>query len=61
MNERRPFFRADHVGSLLRPEPLAKAREQARSGQISAEQLRKIQDKHVAEAIRRHIREKLDL
>ena len=30
-------FRADHVGSFLRPEELMDAREQNKSGEISAE------------------------
>ena len=32
----RPLFRADHVGSLLRPPALLKAREQFAAGQIPA-------------------------
>ncbi|TLS38902.1 5-methyltetrahydropteroyltriglutamate--homocysteine S-methyltransferase [Pseudalkalibacillus caeni] len=42
-----PPFRADQVGSLLRPERLKKARTQKNSGEISAEQLRKIEDEEI--------------
>lgn len=53
MSERSEFFRADHVGSLLRPKPLAEARDKAKNGEISKEQLDAIQDTCIAEAIRR--------
>ena len=33
-------FRADHVGSLLRPQELLAAREQHEKGLLNAEQLR---------------------
>src|SRR5712691_11493580 len=46
-----PPFRADHVGSLLRPQELHDARAKARRGEISAEQLRAVQDKHIREAV----------
>jgi len=46
-----PPFRADHVGSLLRPAELHEARAKAKRGEISAEQLRVAQDKHIREAI----------
>jgi 5-methyltetrahydropteroyltriglutamate--homocysteine methyltransferase len=39
-----PPFRADHVGSLLRPPELARARAEFRAGSIDAEQLRTIED-----------------
>jgi len=42
-------FRADHVGSLLRPKELLAAREQAKAGRLSPVELRKVED----EAIRR--------
>ena len=38
-----PPFRADHVGSLLRPEPLLEARAQFASGRIPAEELRRVE------------------
>jgi len=47
----RPPFRADHVGSLLRPRYLLEAREQAKKGEINAEALREIEDRAVQEII----------
>jgi 5-methyltetrahydropteroyltriglutamate--homocysteine methyltransferase len=38
-------FRADHVGSLLRPAELLRAREQHQQGTLSAESLREIEDR----------------
>ena len=37
-----PPFRADHVGSFLRPKYLIDAREQKARGEITAEQLRAV-------------------
>ncbi|HTQ74591.1 MAG TPA: 5-methyltetrahydropteroyltriglutamate--homocysteine S-methyltransferase [Burkholderiales bacterium] len=48
-----PPYRADHVGSLLRPAELHDAREKARRGGMSAEQLRAVQDRHIREAVAR--------
>jgi 5-methyltetrahydropteroyltriglutamate--homocysteine methyltransferase len=39
-----PPFRADHVGSLLRPEPLLAARAEHQKGGITAETLRRVED-----------------
>lgn len=39
-----PPFRADHVGSLLRPASLKKARSDAADGLISADDLRAAED-----------------
>ncbi len=44
MKRSTPPFRADHVGSLLRPKELLQAREDHKAGKISAEALRKIED-----------------
>lgn len=49
----KPPFRADHVGSLLRPEGLAAARRRWKAGEIDAETLRSIEDRHVREAVQR--------
>src|SRR5947209_13768389 len=46
-----PPFRADHVGSLLRPAELHEARAKAKRGEISADALRALQDKHIREAV----------
>ncbi|WP_110928177.1 5-methyltetrahydropteroyltriglutamate--homocysteine S-methyltransferase [Bacillus massiliglaciei] len=45
------IFRADQVGSLLRPEAIKKARSQRENGEISSEQLRKIEDQEIARAV----------
>src|SRR3954466_8315644 len=47
-----PPFRADHVGSLLRPPELLKARADAAAGAISATQLRAIEDEAIAAVVR---------
>jgi 5-methyltetrahydropteroyltriglutamate--homocysteine methyltransferase len=46
-----PPFRADHVGSLLRPEKLLRARDEFAAGQISAEQLRAIEDDAIRDVV----------
>ncbi len=48
----RPPFRADHVGSLLRPRRLLEARAQAAAGAISAQRLREIEDEEVRAVVR---------
>ena len=40
----RPPFRADHVGSLLRPKEVLQARDEFAQGEISAEQLAQVED-----------------
>jgi 5-methyltetrahydropteroyltriglutamate--homocysteine methyltransferase len=47
-----PPFRADHVGSLLRPRALLQAREQAARGAISRDDLRAIEDEAIRDAVR---------
>jgi 5-methyltetrahydropteroyltriglutamate--homocysteine methyltransferase len=46
-----PPFRADHVGSLLRPPELQAARAQFAAGQIGAAQLRAAQDEAIDEVV----------
>jgi len=46
-----PPFRADHVGSFLRPKYLLDARAQAAAGEITALQLRAVEDKAIAEIV----------
>ena len=46
-----PPFRADHVGSLLRPQWLHAARAERAAGKISAEELRAVEDRAVREAV----------
>jgi 5-methyltetrahydropteroyltriglutamate--homocysteine methyltransferase len=45
-------FRADHVGSFLRPKYLLEARAQAAAGEISAEQLRAVEDRAICEVVK---------
>ncbi|MBN8890949.1 MAG: 5-methyltetrahydropteroyltriglutamate--homocysteine S-methyltransferase [Rhodospirillales bacterium 70-18] len=49
----RPPFRADHVGSLLRPPALREARAAHAAGTLPDAALREIEDRHIAEAIRK--------
>jgi 5-methyltetrahydropteroyltriglutamate--homocysteine methyltransferase len=46
-------FRADHVGSLLRTAPLKEARARREKGQISAEQLREVEDREIEKVIKK--------
>lgn len=48
-----PPFRADHVGSLLRPAALREARLAFKAGKLSAERLRAIEDEQIALAVGR--------
>ena len=48
-----PPFRADHVGSLLRPQRLLQAREDRAAGRIDANELRQVEDDAIAEIVRR--------
>jgi 5-methyltetrahydropteroyltriglutamate--homocysteine methyltransferase len=47
-----PPFRADHVGSLLRPRRLLRARDDFAAGQISAAELRSVEDQEIPRAVR---------
>ncbi len=47
-----PPFRADHVGSLLRPAPLLKAREEFKAGHIDADELKSVEDSAIIDAIK---------
>src|SRR5919198_1025507 len=47
-----PPFRADHVGSLLRPQRLHKAREDFAAGRIKAEDLRAVEDDAIREVVK---------
>jgi 5-methyltetrahydropteroyltriglutamate--homocysteine methyltransferase len=46
-----PPFRADHVGSLLRPPKLLQTREDFAAGRITAEELRKVEDEAIREVV----------
>ena len=47
MTEKNPPFRADHVGSLLRPPELLRTRDEHQRGTLSAESLRAIEDRSI--------------
>jgi 5-methyltetrahydropteroyltriglutamate--homocysteine methyltransferase len=47
-----PPFRADHVGSLLRPPRLHRAREDFAAGRSTAADLRAVEDEEIVKAIR---------
>jgi len=48
-----PPFRADHVGSLLRPKALHEARAKFAKGEISASDLKAIEDREIERVIRK--------
>ena len=47
-----PPFRADHVGSLLRPPELLRAREEFAAGRLEAERLREVEDEAIRSVVR---------
>jgi 5-methyltetrahydropteroyltriglutamate--homocysteine methyltransferase len=49
----RPPFRADHVGSLLRPPRLLQARADHTAGRIDADELRAVEDDAIREIVRK--------
>jgi 5-methyltetrahydropteroyltriglutamate--homocysteine methyltransferase len=53
MKRTRPPFRADHVGSLLRPQALREAREKHAKGEIGAAELKAVEDREIERAIRK--------
>src|ERR1700733_13036509 len=53
----RPPFRADHVGSLIRPDTLIRAREAAEKNEIAPEELVRIQHDAVRAVV--HLQEDL--
>jgi methionine synthase II (cobalamin-independent) len=52
MPRSRPPFRADHVGSLLRPQRLLQAREDHTADRISADELKQIEDESIRDVVR---------
>jgi len=53
MQRSKPPFRADHVGSLLRPAPLRQARERRARGEIDAAALEAVEDREIEATIRK--------
>jgi 5-methyltetrahydropteroyltriglutamate--homocysteine methyltransferase len=52
MERTRPPFRADHVGSLIRPAALIKARERAEGNEIAPADLKRIQQAAIRDVVR---------
>jgi 5-methyltetrahydropteroyltriglutamate--homocysteine methyltransferase len=53
MQRATPPYRADHVGSLLRPAALKEARVKQERGEISADALRAIEDREIEKVIKK--------
>ncbi|HWG03926.1 MAG TPA: 5-methyltetrahydropteroyltriglutamate--homocysteine S-methyltransferase [Beijerinckiaceae bacterium] len=53
MQRTKPPFRADHVGSLLRPAALKAARERRAKGEIDAAALKAVEDRAVEDVIKK--------
>jgi 5-methyltetrahydropteroyltriglutamate--homocysteine methyltransferase len=53
MPRSKPPFRADHVGSLLRPATLKEARAKRERGEVSAAQLKEIEDREIERVIKK--------
>jgi 5-methyltetrahydropteroyltriglutamate--homocysteine methyltransferase len=53
MQRTKPPFRADHVGSLLRPAAVKQAREQRQRGEIDADALKAVEDREIEKVIRK--------
>jgi 5-methyltetrahydropteroyltriglutamate--homocysteine methyltransferase len=53
MPRSRPPFRADHVGSLLRPDALKEARARRERGETTTQELTAIEDREIAQVIRK--------
>jgi 5-methyltetrahydropteroyltriglutamate--homocysteine methyltransferase len=51
MQRSTPPFRADHVGSLLRPKELLAARQLHADGSLPYESLREIEDRHIRDVV----------
>src|ERR1700742_1656737 len=49
----KPPFRADHVGSLLRPAALKEARERFAKGEVGAESLKAVEDREIERVIKK--------
>ena len=50
--QKRPPFRADHVGSLLRPPALLEARDKRERGEIDDAQLRTVEDRCIRDVVK---------
>jgi 5-methyltetrahydropteroyltriglutamate--homocysteine methyltransferase len=52
VEQKKPPFRADHVGSLLRPPVLLEARDQRERGEIDDVQLRAVEDRCIRDVVK---------
>ncbi|KAM0815281.1 hypothetical protein AB5N19_01075 [Seiridium cardinale] len=48
-------YRADQVGSLLRPREILATREKVANGEVSQEALKELEDKYIADVVRKQI------
>ena len=53
MKRTKPPFRADHVGSFLRPAALKEARAKHEQGQLSADALKAVEDREIEKVIKK--------
>ena len=53
MKRTKPPFRADHVGSLLRTGPIKDARAKREKGELSAAQLKEVEDREIPKIIKK--------
>jgi 5-methyltetrahydropteroyltriglutamate--homocysteine methyltransferase len=53
MQRTKPPFRADHVGSFLRPQSIKEARIKREKGQITADELREVENREIEKVIRK--------
>src|SRR6266540_5725367 len=53
MKRTKPPFRADHVGSFLRPAALKEARTKHEKGAISAAQLKEVEDREIENVVKK--------
>ena len=53
MQRTKPPFRADHVGSQLRPAAVKAAREQHAKGEINAAALKAVEDREIERVVRK--------
>ena len=53
MQRTKPPFRADHVGSLLRPAALKEAREKRAKGEIGDAELKAVEDRAIEDVIKK--------
>lgn len=52
MSKNKPPFRADHVGSMLRPKAVLEARQKRKQGEITTEELREVEDTAIRDIVK---------